>query len=253
MLQQSRSAQSTFILNIADPNIQITYFQSQNSAVEYALRDAKRPCAYIAMNAEKVVKLMQKPRLFEDVVNPIYYADGASMLWFAKRKAPRIPGVELWLKVLKQLNVMTGTAVVIGATNEVARIAGEKLKSMYQSVEIVFTDGYQGVDIYTKLVKEIKPNAIFVAMGTPRQEEIIARLQSCHSDAFYMGIGGSLDILSGKTKRAPRIFRALQLEFLYRLLIEPKRIFRQRALFIFLYYYLIGRFSINKISFKNDV
>ena len=244
MVTQLLADTDMFSVKLTSPDLKISYFSSQDAAAEFALGAAARPKAFIAMNAEKLMKLKKNPDLFSDIQNSTFYPDGASILWFTSRNPPRIPGVELWLKVLERINASGGSVVVIGAAPEVSQKSAEKLVQDYPHVVFPCIDGFQPIPTYLDLVKERMPDAVFVAMGTPHQEGVIAKLQTSWPNGFYMGIGGSLDILSGKSKRAPRLLIALHVEFLYRLLKEPKRIFRQKKLFGFLICFIFGKFHV---------
>jgi UDP-N-acetyl-D-mannosaminouronate:lipid I N-acetyl-D-mannosaminouronosyltransferase len=244
MYEPSQTVFGTFKVSVNNPNINITYFSSLETAAEYALNTSDKPVAYIAMNVEKIMNLRRQPDLFIDVQNPLFYPDGAPMLWFADRKAPRIPGVEVWIKILNRLNVSGGRALVIGASDDVSRLSAEKLRANFPDVHFSCVDGFQSLESYCKLIASVRPDAVFVAMGSPRQEQVIAKLQTVWSQAFYMGIGGSLDIYSGKVKRAPKIFILLNVEFLYRLLLNPKRIIRQKVYFAFIIAYISGRLGV---------
>lgn len=79
-----------------------------------------------------------------------------------------------------------------------------------------------------------KPDIIFVAMGSPKQEFVMQNMYNKHK-ALYMGLGGSFDIYAGQKRRAPNLFRKLGLEWIYRLIMEPNRISRQSKLFSFTY------------------
>ena len=68
-------------------------------------------------------------------------------------------------------------------------------------------------------------------MGQPKQEILAQKIREALPKSRVMGIGGSFDVLAGSTKRAPTIFIKLQLEWFYRLLCQPTRIFRQAAVF----------------------
>ncbi|HBM89330.1 MAG TPA: glycosyltransferase [Rhodobiaceae bacterium] len=245
-------AESEFSLPMREPRITVTYFPSIEAAAERAIGETNAPHhgAFIALNAEKMVKLYKDPKLFSTVQNVLYYPDGSSVLWFAGQAVPRIPGVELWLKILEKVNNKGGEVLVIGATPEVSQNTYDKLFSSFSEIDLVCIDGFQPEETYFQQIEQTKPDAVFVAMGSPRQELMIAQLQTRHPHCFFMGIGGSLDVLTGKIKRAPWIFRKLGVEFLYRLLLEPSRIFRQTALFKFVYYYFAGVFGVEKTQSK---
>ena len=124
--------------------------------------------------------------------------------------------------------------MLLGAKPEVNNTCKTILAN--QGVNIVCAqDGYyENESIVFDLIKEHCPDIVIVALGSPKQEKLIAKLRELHDQAFYMGVGGSFDVLSGNVKRAPKLWRKLNLEWLYRLLCEPTRIKRQIKLLAFL-------------------
>lgn len=226
------------------PGIWLMFFPSLDAAAQYASSPGGAERAFIALNTEKIVRLYKEPELFAGVRNPVFYPDGAPMLLFSPNKTPRIPGVELWLEVLKHQDRQNGTVLVIGAEPDVIEKSQARLQNMFPNISLTCIDGFQKEEIYLEHLDRVKPNAVFVAMGSPRQELQISRFQARHPSAFYMGIGGSLDILSEKKKRAPKFFLDNNIEFLHRLIIEPmraRRILKTHPKFLL--YYLFGAYG----------
>jgi UDP-N-acetyl-D-mannosaminouronate:lipid I N-acetyl-D-mannosaminouronosyltransferase len=122
----------------------------------------------------------------------------------------------------------------------------KKLRSEYPEINIAgYRDGFLSASDIQQLEQDIlsiKPDVIFVAQGSPRQEKLMSRLQAKHQ-AIYMGLGGSFDVYTGKIKRAPVLFRNNGLEWLYRLISEPSRIKRQIVLVPFAFRLLLQRFD----------
>ena len=234
------------VVSFDNPAIDVTYFHSIDQAASFAVGGRYYGGVFIAMNAEKMVKLYRDPDLFINVKNPVYYPDGVSMLWFRSDGTPRIPGVELWLQVLRRTEKEAGTVLVIGATPNVSNEVHLRIGELAPNLEYRCIDGFRSEIEYSQLMEAIEPDVVFVGMGSPRQEILISRLQVEWPDCFYMGIGGSLDVLTDNAERAPEIFRKYGLEFLYRLLQEPRRIFRQASYFIFVYLYISGKFKIRR-------
>lgn len=236
-----------YIVSFAKPAINISYFNSLDEAADFAFSEHRHRGAFIAMNAEKLVKLYRDPHLFAKILNPIYYPDGSSMLWFQSERKPRIPGVELWLRILKRAEQHSGKVLVIGATIDVSKGTHDNIAEIAPNLSYRCIDGFQSDEEYFNLVDAIKPDVVFVAMGSPRQEMLIARLQVHWPACFYMGVGGSLDILTGKVRRAPEAYRRFGLEFLYRLQKEPQRAFRQWRLVLFVCLFLLGKFGAHRV------
>ena len=82
-------------------------------------------------------------------------------------------------------------------------------------------------------VAATKPDFLFVAMGIPRQEKFIRSTQSIIGAPVSMGVGGSFDVFSGKVKRAPAIFQRLHLEWLWRLILNPRKVAKAKNLPVF--------------------
>jgi len=196
-----------------------------------------RKCILIAVNAEKIIN--QNDKLKKIICKNIGYADGIGAVWALRKKgfkAVKIPGVELWLDIIKA-NYTEKSFYFIGASEEVINETIIKIEKEFVGISILgFHNGFLDERLKMKIIEDIvlkKPDIVFVAMGTPKQEFFMNELFKFHP-ALYMGLGGSFDVYAGKIKRAPFPFRKLNLEWLYRLLQEPSRIFRQKVLIKFL-------------------
>ena len=193
----------------------------------------------VAMNAEKIYRATDDLRsLYSECVN---YPDGIGAVWALKKKGIRnsikIPGCELWLDFIKFYE-KTKTFYLIGGSQEVIEETVRKLKIDYPSISISgFRNGYIKTDQEKEnLINDIKltkPDFVFIAMGSPKQEKLINEIFEFHN-ATYQGLGGSFDVFTGKVKRAPAFWVNLNLEWAYRLLLQPKRILRQYILMFFL-------------------
>ena len=88
-------------------------------------------------------------------------------------------------------------------------------------------DGYvEDKDAVFEKIVEASPDVCLVALGIPEQEKLIAKHIGKVQKGIYMGVGGTFDVMSGKKRRAPKLFIKLNLEWLYRLMKEPRRIKR---------------------------
>lgn len=149
----------------------------------------------------------------------------------------RIPGIDFAKKLLKEAAINNIPVAIIGAKEEIITSAIDKLQQEINGLNIVYYhNGYfdNNEEIYNNL-KIKNPKLILVAMGAPKQEEFIYNAKKSIKPALMVGIGGSLDVWSGKVKRAPKLFQALGLEWLYRTISQPariKRIFPTLPMFI---------------------
>jgi len=222
-------------------NNKINAFKSKDEFLDQ-IKDEKK--ILIAMNAEKILKKDEKLR---EIINlNIGYPDGVGAVMALKSKgvdAVKIPGSEFWLDIIKRYE-KEKTFYLIGSTQEVIDSTVVKLKQEYSDINILgHRDGFINDEAKEELkqtLQDLKPDVVYVAQGTPRQEFLMDELIKLHP-ALYMGLGGSFDIYGGDKKRAPKFFLDFHLEWLYRLLKEPTRFSRQLVLAKFLFLLKIGR------------
>lgn len=157
----------------------------------------------------------------------------------------RIAGIEVMKNIIKIAERDKNSIFLLGAKEEVVSKCAEKLQEEYPKLKIAgYHDGYFDVNDCEDLVNDIKkanPYAIFVAMGSPKQEQFIEKYFNelpCH---IFMGVGGSFDVISGNIKRAPMWMRKVGLEWLYRVTKEPWRIKRLGAIPKFLFRVMKGK------------
>lgn len=200
----------------------------------------------IAMNANKI--LNESDELKKIVNSNISYPDGFGVVLCLRQKkvdAIQIPGCELWIDIIKKNP--TKKYFFIGSTEIVIQKVIQNLKNEFPNINISgFRNGYferqSQINQIKEKLKKLKPDLIFVAMGSPKQEFFMSELKKVYNST-YMGLGGSFDIYSGLKKRAPKLFIRLKLEWFFRLITEPIRINRQLYLLKFLLYFLTGRIS----------
>lgn len=140
----------------------------------------------------------------------------------------RVTGVEIVQRLLEILNAQGKSLYLLGAKEEVLEKFVEKIEKEYPNVRLVgHQNGYiTDKDAAFQKIVELQPDAVLVALGIPAQELLIAKYYSQFEKGIFIGVGGSFDVLSGTKKRAPKIFIKLNLEWLYRITSEPKRIKR---------------------------
>lgn len=186
----------------------------------------------VAINAEKILHATEQTRAI--INRNIGYCDGAGAQMALKQKgykdACKIPGCELWLKIITRF-YKEKTFYLVGGKPQIVNETVEKLCSKYQDIRIVgYRNGYIKTDEEKRrLIDDIvekKPDVVFVAMGSPKQELLMEEIQQRHR-AIFQGLGGSFDVYTGHVQRAPKWWVEHNLEFAYRLIKEPKRIKRQ--------------------------
>ena len=219
-----------------------TYAFSNRAVFLNYIEDKKK--ILVAVNAEKILNKDEK--LHRIINENIGYPDGVGAVMALKEKgldAIKIPGSEFWLDIVGHF-YKERTFYLLGATQEVIDSTVSRLEEEFSGIQIVgYRDGFlddAGKEALVETLKNEKPDIIFIAQGTPRQEYLMDELIKIHP-ALYMGLGGSFDIYSGTKKRAPKFFLDWNLEWLYRLLKEPTRFGRQLALVKFMFLLKTGR------------
>lgn len=157
-------------------------------------------------------------------------ADSSGVVWALGRmgaRVERVSGVDL-VGELCGLSAEHGYRVfLLGAAPGVADLAAEKLRLRYPGCNIVGTrNGFfpeADADVVAQEVGKSSPDVLLVAMGIPRQEKFIAKTLALTGAKVAMGVGGSLDVYSGHVKRAPAWVQKTKMEWLWRLLLNPKK------------------------------
>lgn len=195
----------------------------------------------VTINPE-MIQNAEKNKDFSKIINnaEMVVPDGIGIqigLKLLGHKVQRIAGIDFGKALLKRSAIENKRVALIGAKPEVIKKACENLCKEISGLNIVYYhDGYFTSD--ENIINEIGQNApevILVALGSPKQEFFINKLKEILPNSVMIGLGGSFDVWSGYTERAPGIYQKLGLEWLYRTIKEPsrfKRIFPTLPLFI---------------------
>lgn len=209
--------------------VKVYPFTSEQELLDYV---NAHPGILVAINAEKILHANEQTR---GIINRnIGYCDGSGAVLALKQKGfknvQKIAGCELWLKIIRRF-LSEKTFYLVGSKPQVIEETVAKLKVDFPGIRIVgYRDGYlkseqERLDLIADIVAK-KPDVVFVAMGSPKQELLMEEIQKQHK-AIFQGLGGSFDVYTGHVERAPKWWVDHNLEFAYRLLKEPKRIKRQ--------------------------
>lgn len=202
----------------------------------------KKKSLVVAINPEKLMKAKEDPRL-KALLNRAEFQipDGIGVIIASKLKkgsiSSRITGIDMMDRIVREA-ARTGRAVFLyGAKPGVADKAAQQLKQTYPDLIVAGTqDGYESdTSKVLETINKSKPDILFVAMGSPKQEQWIEQHRDNLHPTLYQGVGGSFDVLAGNVKRAPAAFQRMGAEWLYRLLKEPSRLKRQMNLPKFLF------------------
>ena len=182
----------------------------------------------VAINAEKIMHATDETRRI--INDNIGYCDGVGAVWALKQKghseAVKIPGCELWLKIAQRYN-NSKSFYLIGGKQEVIDATVQKLGVDFKGINVVGShNGYMDTEERQKVIDDVvskRPDVVFVAMGSPKQELFMREIQKQHPDAIYQGLGGSFDVYTGNVERAPKWWIDHNLEFAHRFITHPKR------------------------------
>lgn len=162
----------------------------------------------------------------------------------------RTTGFDFMIKVLAMADKKGLNLFLLGGKPGIAQKAGEKIKAMFPNIQIVGTHhGYFKEDKEHEVIDIINkkaPDILLVAMGCPKQEMFMMNNKNKMCFRIAMGVGGSLDVLSGTVRRAPVFMQKVGLEWLYRLVKQPSRFKRMKVLPLFLVEVIIHRLTKNK-------
>jgi len=173
-------------------------------------------------------------------------ADGMSVVWALRASGQPVPervaGVDLMARLLVAAGEQRLRVYFLGARREVVTLLAETSRDRHPGIEIAgFRDGYFGPEDHEAIVEEIRASGshmLFVGMPTPFKETWCERYRQRLDVPVIMGVGGSFDVLAGFIRRAPGWAQKAGLEWFWRLLMEPrklwKRYFTTNAEFIWL-------------------
>ena len=203
-----------------------------------------QPQAVIANNPEKIMKARRDSGLLCQLRETgLLIPDGIGVVIAARilglARMERVPGSEL-MPAICELAANKGYRIYLfGADRDVNQRTREILLDRYPGLQVVGNhDGYVTDDEMQTVIDDINASnadILFIALGSPRQEKWIDEHLRSMKVKVCQGVGGTFDVIAGKVNRAPLIFRKMHLEWLYRLLSNPRRIHRQTALPRFLF------------------
>lgn len=186
-----------------------------------------RRLSIVAINARKVVRTVHDPSMRKLISGfDVFLADGLSIVKAADNRVERITGIDLMEDICRCSGEIGAKIFFYGASEKNNLEAQKKLKEKYPEMIIAgYCNGYDDQAV-TEKIKDSGANVVFVAKGTPLQEKWIMKNGKESGACILMGVGGAFDVFCGSTKRAPGLIQELGLEWLYRMVCDPKR-FRQ--------------------------
>ena len=197
------------------------------------LIDSGGPVQHVSVNVAKIVALRDDDRLREIVERcDLVSVDGQPVVWASKALRDPLPervaGIDLMFRLLGLAEERGYRVYVLGAKQEVLETAVARLAERYPRLTVAgFHHGYfadEDSAAVCEAVRAAGPHILLVAMSSPRKEYWLADHAVELGVPFSMGVGGSIDVVAGLTKRAPDLMQRLGLEWFYRFIQEPRRL-----------------------------
>lgn len=193
---------------------------------------SKVPGCIVTLNGALLVQTARDEAL-RRVVNDaaLVTADGIGVILASRilgiSGIERLAGIDLTVGACAQAASAGHRVYLLGGSPGVAGAAAEALRQRHPGIQIVGTQhGYFSAEEETALIGDIRrarPDLLLVALGAPRQERWIHRWMRDLGVLVAIGVGGSLDVLAGRVRRAPPWMQRLGLEWLFRATLEPRR------------------------------
>ena len=209
-----------------------------------------RPHQHVVVNVDKIVKASQDKSLRNIINNcDLINVDGMPVVWASKilgnSLKERVTGIDLFYELIATSEAKGWSVYFLGAREEVVYKVVEILKNKHPDLKIAgFRNGYWAEADESDIVKNIReaqPQLLFVAISSPKKEQFLSKYQEEMAIPFTMGVGGTFDVVVGKATRAPYWMQKIGLEWLYRFLQEPRRMFKRYFIDDMYFFWLLAK------------
>jgi len=198
--------------------------------------ESGQPHQHVVVNVDKLVKASRDDEL-RHIINDcaLINADGMPVVWaswlLGKPLKERVAGVDLFEALMKRSADKGWRVFLLGAREDVVSGVKVAYEQKYPGLTVAgYRNGYWRPEEEPGVVEQIKAahaDLLFVAISSPKKEHFLGRFQAEMQIPFAMGVGGTFDVAVGKVKRAPVWMQNAGLEWFYRFLQEPRRMFRR--------------------------
>lgn len=239
-------------LRVLNSYVDAVTFQSSLDAAVALAKDRATTSYVVAINPEKIMIAQREPFIANFIERAdLLLPDGIGVVvaakWLCGKRLERTPGADLAEALIRVSGEQGLDVFLFGASEPVNSATEREMRNRYPNARIVGRrNGYLSANEYDALVEQINSsgaNVLLVALGSPKQEEWIATYGERLNVGLCMGVGGAFDTYAGAVKRAPRVWQNARLEWLYRLLCQPRRLWRQRRIFLFAARVLLAKIS----------
>jgi N-acetylglucosaminyldiphosphoundecaprenol N-acetyl-beta-D-mannosaminyltransferase len=194
------------------------------------------PHQHVVVNVDKLVKANKDPAL-RKIINDcaLINVDGMPVVWasrlLGKPLKERVAGIDLYAALIQRAAEKGWRVYFLGAREDVVRDVAALHEQQMPGLKIAgCRNGYWKPDEEAEIVRSIaasRPDLLFVAISSPKKEQFLGAYLAQMKIPFAMGVGGSFDVVAGKVKRAPLWMQQWGLEWFYRFLQEPRKMFRR--------------------------
>jgi len=195
------------------------------------------PHQHVVVNVDKLVKASRDPGL-RRIVNEcdLVSADGMPVVWasrlLGKPLKERVAGIDLFEALMRRAADKGWRVFLLGARAEVTGAVAEIYRRRYPGLALAgWRDGYWRDEAeeaqVARTVADSRADLLFVAISSPKKEHFLGKYQAAMRVPFAMGVGGTFDVAAGRVRRAPAWMQRAGLEWFWRFLQEPRRMFRR--------------------------
>jgi len=211
------------------------------------------------VNAAKIVGMRRDPLLRDSVLSAdVVFADGMAVVWAARlcRKPlpERIAGIDLFEHLLAMAAEDGRSVYLLGARQDVLDALVERVRQRHPGLRIAGTrNGYfddADSSVIADAINATGADLLFLGMSSPKKEIFLASQSPRLTPFVCHGVGGSFDVLAGKVRRAPRFWQRIGMEWFYRFLQEPRRMWRRYLVTNTVFIYLTFREFLRRGSEK---
>lgn len=222
-------------INICGIPIDVLTMDETIKKIEISIQK-KQLIHHVVVNAAKMVNAQKDDQLRDSIVNcDIINADGQAVVWASKiLKQPlpeRVAGIDLMENLVINAHKNNFKIFLLGAKEEIVKKVYDIYKKKYHSEIIVgYRNGYFKEEEELEVANQIANSGadiLFVAITSPKKEIFLNKYKDIIKTSFIMGVGGSFDVVAGFTKRAPKWMQKIGMEWFYRFLQEPKRMWKR--------------------------
>lgn len=219
----------------------------------------KEQCQHVVVNVSKFVEMRKDPDLKRIISDcQIINADGMPLVWasrlLGKPLPERVAGVDLFQELVRVCAEKGYKPFFFGAREWVVQSVVNNFNEKHPGLVVAgFRNGYYKEDEEENIalmIRESKADMLFVGFSSPKKEIFLNKWMSVMGVPFCMGVGGSFDIVAGKTERAPVWMQNYGLEWLFRIIQEPRRMWKRYAKTNPVFMWLVFR---EYLKLKNEI